>query len=89
MGAPNANAANATACNSVGAASIYLTDPLNPLNPPTRYTLQPPTLNSGWGAYGWSLAAAPTGSRVLLVGEPGRDLGGVSRAGQVYVYKLN
>ena len=84
VGAPNSTTGGCS--TSGGAANVYLTDPLNPANPPTRYTLQVPagfdTVRFGWGV------TAVNGSRIFLVGDNGNSLGGVS-AGQVFIYKLN
>jgi hypothetical protein len=38
-------------------------------------------------AFGWAVAAAP-GSRLLFVGEKGRDVEGRAGAGQIYVYRV-
>jgi hypothetical protein len=65
----------------------YLTNAATP-NQPTMYTLQPPTPDVDFLAYGWSLGAAQ-GTRIFLVGEIGRNINGVAGAGQVYVYKVN
>jgi hypothetical protein len=85
IGAPNAS--SGSGCNSAGAAYVFLSDPANPSTPPTSYMLQAPAPNYAFAAYGWSIAAVP-GSRLVLVGEHGRNLGGVTGAGQVYVYRL-
>ena len=85
IGAPNAT--QNSSCNSPGAAYLFLSDPNNPGAQPTRYMLQAPVPDADFAAYGWSMGAVP-GSRLVLVGEHGRNLGGVTDAGQVYVYRL-
>jgi hypothetical protein len=85
IGAPNAS--SGSGCGSAGAAYVFLSDPANPGAPPTSYMLQAPAPDTDFAAYGWSIAAVP-GSRLVLVGEQGRNLGGVTGAGQVYVYRL-
>jgi FG-GAP repeat protein len=87
IGAPNASPGSGSGCNSPGAAYVFLSDPANPTAPPTSYMLQAPAPDADFAAYGWSIAAVP-GSRLVLVGEQGRNLGGVTGAGQVYVYRL-
>jgi hypothetical protein len=83
VGAPNTSPS--TACPSnVGNTYVFVTNTATP-DQPTGYLLAPSTPG---GLYGWAVAAAP-GARIFLVGEIGRTLGGVSNAGQVYVYKVN
>ncbi len=79
VAAPNASD-NFGACANTGVAYVYLSD----TGPPSsRLLLQP--ADAAGALYGWAVAAVP-GTQVLLVGEPLRTLGTVSRAGQVYVY---
>ncbi len=90
VGVPNAN--NSTACNSyVGAAEVYFSNATNPAQP-TLVVFQPPTIDANSSLYGWGVGAVPasTGNPpLLLVGERFRTVGGVTSAGQVYVYKKN
>ena len=86
IGAPNTQPSNACPSN-VGTAYVFLTNPATP-NQPTRYALEPPAPDVDFGAYSWSMGAA-AGTRIFLVGETGRNINGVSGAGQVYVYKVN
>jgi hypothetical protein len=88
VGAPNA--AN-SGCNSgnVGAAHLYLSNPSNPAQP-TLAVFQPPIADGE--LFGFSVGVVPFSSGnppLLLVGANGAALGGVSGAGQVYVYKKN
>ncbi len=75
VGAPNA---------CTGVAYLYMSDP-SPLA--NHLVLYPPDADGDVLLYGWAVAAAP-GSRIFLVGEPRREVGGIGMAGQVYVYKV-
>jgi hypothetical protein len=79
VAAPNATD-NFGACTNTGAAYVYLSS-TGPLS--SRLLLQPP--DAAEGLYGWAVAPVP-GTKVLLVGEPRKNLGSVNLAGQVYVY---
>jgi hypothetical protein len=88
VGAPNA--AN-SGCNSgsVGAAHLYLSNPSNP-SQPTLTVFQPPIADDE--RFGFSVGVVPFSSGnppLLLVGANWAAVGGVSAAGQVYVYKKN
>lgn len=88
VGAPNA--AN-SGCNntSVGAAHLYLSNPSNPAQP-TLGIFQPPIADGEGFGFGVGLAPfSPGNPGLLLVGANGATVGGVSAAGQVYVYKKN
>jgi hypothetical protein len=89
IGAPNAPAS--TLCppgsNSVGAAYLFLTNQASPTQP-VRYVLRPPSLDPDFAGYGWSVAIAD-GTRIFLVADHSRNIGSVTDAGQVYVYRLN
>ncbi len=76
---PNATD-NFGTCGNTGAAYAYVsgTGELS-----TRLLLQP--TEAAEGLYGWAVAA-PSGTRLLLVGEPRKTLDSVNLAGQVYVY---
>ncbi|HUU15226.1 MAG TPA: hypothetical protein VM182_16170 [Terriglobia bacterium] len=69
-----------------GVAYVYLSGPSGPLS--DRYVLYPPDANGDALMYGRAVAAAP-GSRIFLVGEPRREVGGIGMAGQVYVYSVD
>jgi hypothetical protein len=85
VGAPNASD-NSGVCASVGAVYLYFSSATQPPAPlSSRFVLQP-SAPTGTLLFGWSVAAAP-GSRLFLVGEPRRSLGGVGLAGQVYVFR--
>jgi hypothetical protein len=90
VGAPNAT--NSSSCNSsVGAAHLFLSNPLNP-SQPALTILQPPTVDASFGGFGFGTGVVPSSPgnpSLFLVGENGRDLGGVTAAGQVYVYRKN
>jgi len=69
--------------DSCGAAYLFL----NATFPPIKFVAPAP----GGSWYGWSVAAAsdsPGSPGLFVVGEPGRTVGGVTNAGQVYIYKL-
>jgi hypothetical protein len=77
VGAPNA---------CTGVAYLYMSNNPSPLA--VRHVLYPPDADGDTLLYGWAVAAAP-GSRIFLVGEPRRAVGGVfGLAGQVYVYRV-
>lgn len=87
VGAPNAGGAS---CASTGAAHVYISNATTPTSP-TGYLLQSPALEAGWNAYAWgvtAVSATPNHPGYLLVGEPGRDISGVTGAGQMYVYRV-
>jgi Cohesin domain/FG-GAP repeat len=86
VGAPNTSPSTACPAN-VGSAYIYLSNASNPAQP-VRYLIEAPTLDVDFAAYGYGIAAAP-GFRIFLIGESGRNINGVTNAGQVYVYKVN
>jgi hypothetical protein len=67
-----------------GVAYVSLSGISGPLSNP--YVLYPPD-DSEDLVYGWAVAAAP-GSPIFLVGEPRRDVGGITNAGRVYVYRV-
>ena len=75
VGAPNA---------CTGVAHFYVSGSF-PLA--VHHVLYPPDADGDTLLYGWAVAAAP-GSRIFLVGEPRREVGGVGMAGQVYVYRV-
>ena len=89
VGAPNASTPSSCG-TSVGAAQLYLSSGSGAW---TQYIFQPPTVQTDFMGFGFGVAAVPavpavTGfTPLLVVGENGRDLGGVTGAGQVYVYK--
>ncbi|HLY62102.1 MAG TPA: FG-GAP repeat protein [Terriglobia bacterium] len=90
VGAPNAS--NSNSCNSsVGAAQLFLSNPSNP-SQPTLTIFQPPTVDPSFGGFGFGVGLVPYSlgnPPLLMVGENGRDMGGVTGAGQVYVYRKN
>ena len=67
-----------------GVAYVSLSGLSGPLS--NRYVIYPPDESEDL-MYGWAVAAAP-GSPVFLVGEPRRDVGGITNAGRVYVYRV-
>ena len=85
IGAPNAPD---TACQSIGIAYVFLAQgtPASGTVGWSRSSIPPPTLNAGFGAFGWSAATIP-GSANILIGETGRLIDGTA-AGQVYVYRV-
>ncbi|HEV2492818.1 MAG TPA: hypothetical protein VG204_07055 [Terriglobia bacterium] len=86
VGAPNAT--NSTNCTNVGAAHLYLSNPLNP-SQPTLAIFQPPTAMEGLFGFGMAVAPFTFGNLpLLLVGANAWSLGGAN-AGQVFVYKKN
>jgi hypothetical protein len=86
VGTPNAPNG---VCNSIGMVYVYLAtgDAGTGTTGWTRYTFQPPTLDPDFGGFGWS-SATVAGSPLIFVGENGRDVGSVSGAGQVYIYRV-
>ena len=90
VGAPNAT--NSNSCtDSVGAAQLFLSNPSNP-SQAALTVFQPPTVDPTFGGFGFGVGLVPSSpgsASLLLVGENGRDLGGVTGAGQVYVYRKN
>lgn len=79
VGAPNA---------TCGTAHLYLSNPLNP-SQPTLAIFEAPTAGGG---FSYSVGIAPYSSgdaSLLLVGANGRDVGSVTAAGQVFVYRKN
>ena len=72
-------------CTSPGAAFVFLH---NGSAQPARYTLWAPTPDPDFAGFGWSVASVD-GSRVILISEHGRDVGGIRNAGQVYIYLYN
>lgn len=82
-GAPN------TGCNSVGVAYVFLAQGTlaTATTGWTRHTIFAPTRDPDFAAFGWSTAAVD-GSPLVVVGEHGRDVGSVTGAGQVYIYRV-
>lgn len=88
IGAPNAS--NTGGCASAGAVHLFLGtgQPSSPWRP--VLVLQAPTVDPDFAAFGWTTTPVRIGTTpYLLVGEQGRDLGGVSSAGQIYIYRVN
>ena len=87
VGAPNTP--DDGSCNSIGTTYVYLAqgNAASGTTGWTRFTIQPPIVDPNFGGFGWSTATVP-GSALVFIGEHGRDLGGVTMAGQVYVYRL-
>lgn len=87
IGAPNAGSGG---CASVGAVHLFLGtgQPANPWRP--VLVLQAPTVDPDFAAFGWTTTPIRMGTTpYLLVGEQGRDLGGVTGAGQIYIYRIS
>jgi hypothetical protein len=86
VGAPNAPDSN---CLNIGIAYVYLAQgtPATGTTGWARHSIQPPVADVDFGAFGWSTAAVD-GTRLLLVGEPGRNIEAISGAGQVYIYRV-
>lgn len=81
VGAPNSSC--------TGTAHLYLSNPLNP-SQPTLEVFQPPTTDGILFGFGVAVAPFTAGNPpLLLVGSNGWPLGGVTGAGQVFVYKKN
>jgi hypothetical protein len=67
--------------------SLGLGQPASPWRP---VVLQAPRLDADFVAFGWTTTPIRIGTTpYLLVGEQGRDLGGVTGAGQIYIYPIN
>jgi hypothetical protein len=86
VGTPNAPNG---VCNSIGMVYVYLATGTSATGVTgwTAHTFQPPTLDADFGGFGWSTATI-AGSPIMFVGENGRDVGSVSGAGQVYIYRV-
>jgi FG-GAP repeat len=91
VGAPNATT---TTCSyNPGGAELYLSSVSGSGPQWTPYAFETPVLQNDYMGFGWGVAAVPalpsmTGfTPLLLVGEDGTDLGSVTGAGQVWVYK--
>lgn len=86
VGAPNAPDAG---CNSIGIAYVFLAQgtPATGTTGWVRLSIQPPTTDGDYSAFGWSAATA-AGSPLIVIGERDRDLGGGVHAGQVYIYRV-
>jgi hypothetical protein len=95
VGAPNVT--NSPSCNyGAGSAQLYLSNPSSTSGPQwTLYPFQAPVLQSDSLTYGYGVALVPDVPEaigftpLIMVGAGGADLGGVTSAGQVYVYKKN
>jgi hypothetical protein len=87
VGAPNAPEAGG--CNSIGIVYVFLAQgsPATGATGWVRHSIQPPTTDGDYSAFGWSAATA-AGSPLIVIGERDRDLGGGVHAGQVYVYRV-
>jgi hypothetical protein len=84
-GAPNATPSSA--CDSVGAAYLFLGDGAGNWR---RVRLGPPSYADAFIAYGWAMEFAQLGSaRLLIISAHGTDVGGIQNAGQVYVYRVD
>jgi hypothetical protein len=88
IGAPNA--AVGSSCSSAGAVHLFLGTG-NPGQPwDTVRLLQAATVDSDFAAFGWTTVPIRLGTTpYLLVGEQGRNLGGVVDAGQIYIYRID
>ncbi len=53
----------------------------------TRYRIDPPSIDGDALLFGWSTVSVP-GSPLFFVGEHARNIGSVTSAGQVYIYKV-
>jgi hypothetical protein len=84
VGTPNAPNG---VCDSIGMVYVYLASGDPGTGGWTRYTFQPPTLDPDFGGFGWSTATVAE-SPFIFVGENGRNVGSVSGAGQVYIYRV-
>jgi hypothetical protein len=86
VGAPNAAPPG---CLGVGVTYVYLAQ--GSLATGTtgwaRYRIDPPSLDGDAQLFGWSTVSVP-GTHLLCVGEHARNVGTVTSAGQVYVYKV-
>ena len=87
VGAPNTP--DDASCNSIGITYVFVAEGTIASGTTgwTRFTIQPPTVDPNFGGFGWSTATTP-GSPLIFVGEHGRDIGGVTMAGQVYIYRV-
>jgi hypothetical protein len=87
VGAPNAP--DSGCADSIGIAYLFLAQGTVETGTTgwTRYSLQAPSAESTFAAFGWSQAVL-SGRSLLIIGEHGRDIAGVNLAGQVYIYKV-
>lgn len=88
VGAPNAAPPG---CPGVGVTYVYLAQGSLATGTTgwTRYRIDPPSLDAGANnaqLFGWSTVSVP-GTHLFFVGEHARDVGTVTSAGQVYIYK--
>lgn len=86
VGAPNAGSSG---CTSAGAVHLFFGtgQPVSPWRP--VLVLQAPTVDTDFAAFGSTTTPIQIGSTTyLLVGEQGRDLGGFTSAGQIYIYRI-
>jgi hypothetical protein len=77
------------ACNSVGTAYVFFADGTTATGTTgwATFRIEPPVLDRDFGGFGWSTATV-AGSPLIFIGENGRDVGSVSSAGQVYIYRV-
>jgi hypothetical protein len=86
VGAPNAAPPG---CLGVGVTYVYLAQGSLATGTTgwTRYRIDPPSLDGDAQLFGWSTVSVP-GTHLLFVGEHARNVGTVTSAGQVYVYRV-
>jgi hypothetical protein len=90
IGVPNASCGNSL---NLGQAYVYLNPVASSSPVPPSGTFLPTLLDPDWNAFGWSAAAisadiGATRHSLVLIGEPGRDIGGQNKVGQVYIYRF-
>jgi FG-GAP repeat len=85
VGAPNTPDG---ACNNIGIAYVYVAQgSVSGIGGWMRYTIQPPSVDTDFGGFGWSTATV-AGSPIIVISEHGRNFGSVTGAGQVYIYRV-
>jgi FG-GAP repeat protein/VCBS repeat protein len=87
VGSPNADPPGCS--GNIGVTYVYLAQGSIATGTTgwTRYRIDPPSPDGDALLFGWSTVSAP-GSSLLFVGEHARNVGGVTAAGQVYIYKV-
>jgi len=91
IGVPNADCGTNS---DHGQLYVYLNPSSSPSSSvPPSGTFLPALLDPDWNAFGWSAAAisadiGATRHSLVLIGEPGRDIGGQNKVGQVYIYRF-
>jgi len=87
VGAPNTSTAGCQ--NSIGTTYVFVAQGTAATGTTgwTRYYIQPPTVDPDFGGFGWTAVTVP-GSALIFIGDNGRNVGSVTGAGQVFVFKM-